>query len=107
MRDLRIGIVILVCAWVAGCAMTSPSTAPGSSPPAGVDVTGTWRGSFNNPSSVVPVGDLTLVLKQTGTKLAGSLAPGGALEGVVDGNKVSYKLTRGRNGAISSSTGTR
>ena len=98
MRDLRIGIIILVCIWLTGCATTSPATAPGSSTPATVDVTGTWRGSFNSPSSVVPVGDLTLVLEQIGSKLTGSLAPGGTLEGVVEGNKVSYKLASGRNG---------
>lgn len=98
MRDLRIGIVILVCAWLAGCATTAPSTAPGSSTPASVDVTGTWRGSFRS-QGVVPVGDVTLVLQQTGNKVTGSVTPPGtAIEGTIEGNRVSYRTISGRGG---------
>jgi hypothetical protein len=64
-----------------------------------VDVTGTWRGTFRSMSGVVPTGDLTLDLQQTGNKLTGSVTPGGNLEGVVQGNTVSYTLTSGRGGA--------
>jgi hypothetical protein len=96
MRYVRIAVAILLCGVIGGCA-GAPTTPAPSSPAAAVDVTGTWRGSFRS-QGVVPVGDVTLTLQQTGNKLTGSSSSGGPLEGVVQGNTVTYTLTSGRGG---------
>jgi len=95
MSHLRIAIAIVLCGLIAGCAGSTPAPAPAT---ATVDVTGTWRGSFRS-QGVVPVGDLTLVLRQTGNKLTGSVSPGVEIEGTVEGNRVSYRAVNGRGGA--------
>jgi hypothetical protein len=98
-------MVILVCAWLAGCATTSPSTAPGSSTPASVDVTGTWRGTYRNVPGPVPIGDVTLVLQQTDAKLTGNYSAEGDLDGVIQGNRITYTLRSGRGGGELTVTG--
>jgi hypothetical protein len=95
MRPRDLLVVAMLGAVIAGCASGASSTTPSATP---ADVAGTWRGGFRNPSGVVPVGDVTLVLQQNGTKLTGSVSPGGDLDGVVDGNNVTYTLRNGRGG---------
>jgi len=94
MTTLRIAMAIVLCALIAGCAGSTPAPAPTGAP---VNVTGTWRGSFRS-QGVVPVGELTLVLRQTGNKLTGSVSPGVEIVGTVEGNRVSYRTVNGRGG---------
>jgi hypothetical protein len=94
MRQPSVVMLAMLCVLIAGCASSSPgptSTAP-------VDVTGTWQGTFRSPAGVVPVGSISLILQQTGTRVTGTASPGGDLEGVVDGNSFSYRFANLRGG---------
>jgi hypothetical protein len=73
-----LGLLIVV---MAGCASTESSKMP----PA--DVNGTWTGGAATGAATY-----TLVLKQTGTQVTGTLTGAGSLdgpiEGIVDGNTI-------------------
>jgi hypothetical protein len=81
-----LGLVIVV---LAGCASSGPQT---SMPPA--DVNGTWTGSLTGGASTY-----TLVLKQTGTRVTGTLSGAGTadgpIEGIVDGNTIKIREAGG------------
>jgi hypothetical protein len=85
-----VGILALT---IAGCATPAPSLAP-----PGVDVGGTWAGtwSFENPEA--GTGNLTLVLRQAGADVAGNATVTTRVgtrstyfEGLVTGNTVILK----------------
>ena len=88
---LSITSLVVLLALISGCATTAPVET--SATP--VDISGTWQGTSDARSIFVPVRDLTLVLKQSGTKVTGNASIGGDLEGVVTGNRFSYTLTSG------------
>jgi ABC-type glycerol-3-phosphate transport system substrate-binding protein len=94
MQAFLFAALALLLTIASGCA---GSTAPQASGPL-ADVTGTWHGTWNNPSGIVSSGNVKLELQQTGTKVTGRGEPGGDLEGTVTGNNFSYRFTSGRGG---------
>jgi hypothetical protein len=80
-----LGLLIVV---MAGCASTESSKMPPS------DVNGTWTGG-----SAAGAATYTLVLKQTGTQVTGTLTGSGSLdgpiEGTVDGNTIRLREAGG------------
>jgi hypothetical protein len=78
----RLFLGLLLMATLAGCASSSPSASVGPA-----DVNGTWIGG---PS--LGAATYTLVLKQTGTKVTGTLSGAGTMDGpvqgTVDGNTI-------------------
>lgn len=84
-----VGLLVLV---LSGCAsMESPKTAA-AMPPANVD--GTWKGGY-----VGGTAEYTVVLKQTGSKVTGTLSGAGTddgpINGVVEGNSIRLMETDG------------
>ena len=83
-----LGLLIVV---VAGCA-SSESSKMAAMPPA--DVNGTWTGGLVGGAAT-----LTVVLKQTGANVTGTLSGAGTadgpIEGVVEGNSIRLRETSG------------
>jgi hypothetical protein len=77
-----VGLLVLV---LSGCASLESSRTVAATPPA--DVNGTWKGGY-----VGGTAEYTVVLKQTGSKVTGTLSGAGTddgpIEGVVDGNSI-------------------
>jgi hypothetical protein len=80
-------IFMLLLVAFAGCAS---STAPSASVPAPANVNGTWTGGSTGTASTI-----TLVLKQAGSNVTGTIAGAGTLdgpiEGTVNGNTIRLK----------------
>jgi hypothetical protein len=78
-----LGLLIVV---MAGCASTESSSS--TMPPA--DVTGTWTGGTATGATTY-----TLMLKQSGTRVTGTLTGAGTadgpVEGIVDGNTIKLR----------------
>jgi hypothetical protein len=76
-----VGLLVLV---LSGCASLG-STSTAGMPPA--DVNGTWKGGY-----VGGTAEYTVVLKQTGSKVTGTLSGAGTddgpIDGVVEGNSI-------------------
>jgi hypothetical protein len=95
MKTLSLITLVVLMAFVSGCASTSGSPQAASGPPA--NVAGTWSGSTIGAGGV-PV---TMNLKQTGGTVAGDIDVGGRsdlsgpLKGTVDANSISFKLDTG------------
>lgn len=88
---------LALAAAIGGCASSEPSVPPGV-----LDVSGVWEGIWNGGS--IGRGRITLVLKQVGTKVTGTLAMSGApaisatdgpLEGVVSDTTFSFGQPQG------------
>lgn len=83
-----VGLLVLV---LSGCASLGSSSTAAMSP---ADVNGTWKGGY-----VGGTAEYTVVLKQTGTKVTGTLSGAGTddgpIDGVVDGNSIRLMETDG------------
>jgi hypothetical protein len=96
MNRLRPGVLLLVgllTIMLAACAATQSATESGAQ--SGADLTGTWTGSTVSGARMI-----TLVLKQTGDNLTGTLMGAGAnidgpVTGTVQGNTVRLRNDRG------------
>jgi len=84
-----VGLLVLV---LSGCASLESSRTAAATPPA--DVNGTWKGGY-----VGGTAEYTVVLKQTGSKVTGTLSGAGTddgpIEGVVDGNSIKLREADG------------
>jgi len=84
-----VGLLVLV---LSGCASLESSRTAAATPPA--DVSGTWKGGY-----VGGTAEYTVVLKQTGSKVTGTLSGAGTddgpIEGVVDGNSIKLREADG------------
>lgn len=97
-RRARLNLACLALAAIlGGCASSEPLVPPGV-----LDVSGVWEGIWNGGN--VGRGRITLVLKQVGTKVTGTLAMSGAtaisatdgpLEGVVSDTTFSFGQPQG------------
>ena len=80
-----LGLLIVV---MAGCASTDSSSSSAKMPPA--DVNGTWTGGTSTGATTY-----TLMLKQAGTRVTGTLSGAGTadgpIEGLVDGNTIKLR----------------
>lgn len=107
-----LGLLIASCLLLAACGGggdggTTPSTTTTTTPPA-VNVTGTWRGSYN--SSVFGTQTMTMNLIQTGATVTGTSSSTtgglGSINGTVSGNTATFTETVTTPGCSGSFNGT-
>lgn len=108
----KFGAATAFCLLLAACGGggdggTTPSTTTTTTPPA-VNVTGTWRGSYN--SSVFGAQTMTMNLIQTGATVAGTSSSTtgglGSINGTVSGNTATFTETVTTPGCSGSFNGT-
>lgn len=92
LRKAVVPVVGLLVLMLSGCASVEGSRMGAATPPS--DVNGTWKGGY-----VGGTAEYTVVLKQTGTKVTGTLSGAGTddgpIDGVVDGNSIRLMETDG------------
>jgi hypothetical protein len=96
LRKAAVPVVGLLVMVLSGCASLESSRTAAATPPA--DVNGTWKGGY-----VGGTAEYTVVLKQTGSKVTGTLTGAGnddgPIDGVVDGNSIRLMETTGSYGS--------
>jgi hypothetical protein len=93
LKKATLPLLGLLIATLAGCASSS-SKSPSASAATPADVNGTWTGGTATGAATI-----TMILKQTGTNVVGTLTGAGTLdgpiEGTVDGNTIRLRERTG------------